>query len=260
MTIDTTSDGKLDVATVIQTTLGIVRRNFGVMLGLAATLTIAPWLLIGLALVALIGALGIGGTTPMLAAMIPVAILGVVAFLVVWVAYQGAVFQLVVSDLAGNRSKYAACISVGLRNALPMAGVVFLSVLAIWAGLILLIVPGIMIGMAFCVAGPVRLVEKTSLRQAFTRSRLLTRGNRWRIFGAFTIYAGIAYAVELLIGALTGGFTPTDTGLIALRAILAVPLSLLASMVTTTGVAVVYAELRRIKDGVGINDLAAVFD
>ena len=260
MTLETAGTEKLDIGTVIQTTLGIVRRNFGVMLGLAATLTIAPWLLIGLALVSLLGALGIGGTAPMLAAIIPVAILGVVAFLLVWVAYQSAVFQLVVSDLAGSRTKYATCISVGLRNALPMAGVVFLSVLATWAGLILLIVPGIMIGMAFCVAGPVRLVEKTSLGQTFTRSRLLTRGNRWRIFGAFMIYAGIAYAIELLIGALTGGLAPTDTGQIALRAILAVPLSVLLSMVTTTGVAVIYAELRRIKDGVGINDLAAVFD
>lgn len=69
---------------------------------------------------------------------------------------------------------------------LTMAGVVGGASLAIW------------LLMRFAVSIPVFLLEKTGVADSLSRSGTLTRGHRWRIFGAVMIMYIVAVAVQTL--------------------------------------------------------------
>lgn len=260
MTTDTASAEKLDIGRVIQTTLAIVGRNFGLLAGLTGLMIVAPYALILAATISFAGSALTGGLPAALTSLFPLIGGFVLVFALIWAAFQAAAMHVAITDLNGARPNFATSLGVGVRSALPVIAVVILAMLACWAGLILLIVPGIMIAIAFILAVPARVVEKVGVLQSFSRSRALTRNNRWRIFALLFVYVITVWVLELVIASLTGGFAPTNMGLIILRGVMGLAVSFIGGMVTTTGIATLYFELRRIKDGVGASELAAVFD
>lgn len=259
MTTDMAGQEKLDIGRVIQTTLAIVRRNFGLLAGLSGMMIVAPYAVILAVTIPFTATLM---TSPMQAFASLFPLLGglVLVFALVWAAFQAAAMHVAITDLNGGRPDFATSLGVGVRSALPVMAVVILALLATWAGLILFIVPGIMIAIAFMLAVPARVVEKVGVLQSFTRSRALTRNNRWRIFGLLFVYMITLWVLELVITSLTGGFAPTAPSFILLRGLLNLAVSFISGIVTTTGIATLYFELRRLKDGVGPSELAAVFD
>lgn len=144
--------------------------------------------------------------------------------------------------------------------ALPVLGLMILQILAIWAGCIFLLVPGLMIATAFSVAIQVRVVERVGVFAAFGRSRALTRGNRWRIFLLVLIYLVIFTVFEMVLVSLTGGFQSLTAGRTLPLTLGLTLLGEFAGLLGLAGASMLYVELRRIKDGVGPSDLAAVFD
>ena len=260
MATDTATQEKLDIGRVIQTTLAIVGRNFGLLAGLSGLMIVIPYALVLAAMIPFAGSFMTGGAPAAMASLFPL-ILGILlVFALIWAAFQAAAMHVAITDLNGARPNFGTSLGVGVRNALPVIAVVILAMLAVWAGLILLIVPGIMIAIAFILAVPARVVEKAGVFQSFSRSRALTRNNRWRIFALLFVYMITVWVLELVIASLTGGFAPTNMGLIVLRGLMGLVVSFVGGMVTTTGIATLYFELRRIKEGVGPSELAAVFD
>lgn len=265
MTTVTAEPGKIDIGRVIQQTFAVLGRNFVTFVLLALIMSGLPTGLItyiqainmpsvqtgtfsfGAGYVSQIGVTGI-------AALITAAIL------------QGALIYGAIQDLNGVRPDIGACLATGLRAFLPLIGVGILFALGVAAGLVLLLVPGFMILCAWCVAVPSLVAERTGVFGAFSRSAQLTRGNRWRIFALLVVVWVVSVVIATVIGAIFGGLLfatgaldpvalARSPGQIAINVIS----NTLSAVVTSTGVAVLYVELRNAREGAGPQWLADIF-
>jgi hypothetical protein len=81
----------------------------------------------------------------------------------------------------------------------PVAGASILAGLAIVAGLILLIVPGLYLITIWAVIVPVLVIERTRVFSSFGRSQQLVRGNGWNVFGVLVITFLILLASQLVV-------------------------------------------------------------
>ena len=124
-------------------------------------------------------------------------------------------------------------------------------------------VPGVMLALAWMVAVPAEVVERTGVFGAFSRSAALTRNHRWSLLGLYAVYFILSLILTLTLLALTGGFQAAaqvvSRGSPALLAVMAV-LHVIQSVIGSAGIAAIYYELRSIKEGIGPEALAAVFD
>lgn len=245
--------GQLDIGRVIQQLFQVLGRNFVTFLVLAAILAGIPALLVGFVQMS-------AWSSGQLFAWQP--LLGTIVAGLAGLILQGTVIYGTVSDLNGRPARLADCLSVGLRNFLPLLGIGILLFLGVFLGTLLLIVPGVMLGVAWCVAVPAYVVEQTTVLGSFGRSAELTRGNRWRIFGLFVIYVVAVLILELLLGVFGSVASISRGGGISLvQAILVRPLlGVSGALIGSVGAAVLYVDLRQLKDGVGPEGLAAIFD
>jgi hypothetical protein len=127
-----------------------------------------------------------------------------------------------------------------------------------------------MMATAWLVAGPCQVVEKTGVFGAFSRSAALTKNNRWRILGLLLLYFIVYMVIQQVLMNLVGAgmsarmaaaqsgnpFAATTPAYWAVMAVLTV----VNTLITYVGLAVIYYELRRVKEGVGPEALASVFD
>jgi hypothetical protein len=177
---------------------------------------------------------------------------------------QAVLVHATVIDQEGQRPKIGESLSIGLRAFWPLVGVGILSAIAYALGFMLLIVPGVMLLCAWCVAAPALITEGTGVTGAFKRSAVLTRGNRWRIFGLGLMVVLIVIGISLVIGLVSGlGVLALGAfGLIGLAQglglVLNVLVQALSTMVGAAGVAVLFVELRRVREGGG-DHLAKIF-
>lgn len=82
-------------------------------------------------------------------------------------------------------------------------GVSIIFNILIGSGTVLLVVPGIIAALMFFVSVPVAVIEKGGVFESLARSRDLTRGKRWGLFGYLVIQA------IMLIGIIVGLYLPT---------------------------------------------------
>ena len=248
-----TGGGALDIGRVIQQLFQVLGRNFVTFLLLAVILAGVPALLVGLLQMNSLGRGQLFAWQSLIG--------GVVAGLA-GLILQGTIIYGTVSDLNGRPASLADCLSVGLRSFLPLLGIGILLYTAVFFGSLLLLVPGIMMGLAWCVAVPAYVVEQTGVLGAFGRSAELTRGNRWRIFGLVVIYLVVLVILELVLGVFGSvASISAGGGLSLMQVAVARPLlGIGAALIGTVGAAVLYVDLRQIKDGVGPEGLAAIFD
>ncbi len=176
---------------------------------------------------------------------------------------QAALVHGVVADLNGRRPTFQECLSTGMRFILPLLGLALLMGLALMLGFILLIVPGVILGLMWIVAAPVVVVERTGVTAAFSRSARLTKGFKGPIFGLLVVFAIVSWILSAAIlaagWALTGGITAANVTSWPV-AVLTALIGAIQSLVGSTGIASIYYELRSIKEGAGPESLASVFD
>jgi len=253
MTTMSETTGQLDMGRVIQDLFGVLGRNFVTFLILAAVLVGLPGLLAGYMQMSLLTQGHLFDWRATLVGLVPA-----VGALIL----QGTIIYGAVTDMNGKRASLADCISIGLRCFLPLLGIGILFGLAVACGLILLIVPGVMLAIAWCVTVPAYVVEQPPLLDSFGRSAQLTRGNRWRIFALFIVYLVAVIIVEAVLGVFgTASRLAAGGGIPLMQAMVFTPLiSVANALIGGTGAAVLYVELRRLRDGVGPAGLAAVFD
>lgn len=236
MTAEAVGANRLDIGRVVGETLAVTQRNLGVF-GLAALLLgVLPSVLVGLLSVGAGETAGYGS-----AENIVISLSGIIL--------QGAIIHGVATDQSGRRATLGECLSHGGQLFVPLFGIGLLAGLGILLGLLLLIVPGLMLATMWAVSYPARVVEGAGVTRALQRSQVLTEGNRLRVFGLFLLVWGGVLLVALLLGlafALFGMFgdvrTPADVVAEAL-------ITGLATTLPSVCTAVVYLELRRIKEG-----------
>jgi hypothetical protein len=122
-------------------------------------------------------------------------------------------------------------------------------------GILLLVIPGIILSVIMCVAIPACVVERLGPSQSIERSSYLSRGYRWPIFGAF-FAIGIA---ELIADALITNLTK-DSASVWLSPAISLVWNTLLTAYQTVLVAIIYHDLRVVKDGIDLEHIASVFD
>ena len=251
----TATPEKLDVGRVFQGTFGVISRNFTTFLVLS--------LLFG-ALPSVLTTVAAGGRTGQAFSLDWLGRFGI-GWLVALVSnsvLQGALVHATVSDLDGRRASVSECLRTGLNHFLPLILAGFLYGLLFVGGLALFVVPGIIALVTWCVVSPVVVVERTGVLGALGRASALTKGSRWRIFGLMLIYAIFVGAVQSALISMLGGLSAIRLGAAISPGYVAVTVlvSLIGAILGSAGIAVLYSELRRVRDGVGARDLASVFD
>jgi len=180
---------------------------------------------------------------------------------------QAALTRASIDDLTGKGVSIGAAVQAGLRYLLPLIGLGIIMSLGIGAALLVFVIPGIILAVCWIVSSPVLIVEKTGVFQAMQRSLQLTRNHRWALFGMLVLYIIVFFVINVVMGLVMGGtmgaFGGTSPALIRPTLVTGVIQAFVGSfevMLTTVAIAAIYFELRRIKDGVGVTELASVFD
>jgi hypothetical protein len=182
------------------------------------------------------------------------------------VIQAGAVTYGTVRHLSGERARFGEMVRVGLRRGLPVVGIGIVLWVAVMAGLVLLVVPGVMLMVATSVAVPAAVVERPGVLGAIRRSLALTRGRRWPLFAAGL---SILVIMWVLAAVVQVGATVLSMTILAARrgpqmtAVLLVASQLgnvLFSALPLVAMSVAYHDLRAEKEGVDTAALARVFE
>ena len=193
---------------------------------------------------------------------------------ILYVVCQAALIYGVVEQLGGRAYSFGGAVSVGLSRVGRMIGIAlvliaaylcFIAVIMLLGAIIppllfiavpaLFFIAGPMLACAFFVLFPVASVEDHGIIGSFTRSRFLTKGYRWPIFGLILIlFLGMA-AINIVVAYVVQAALPTIAAALA-NLLIGVWLSTLFSVI----IAVAYFRLRYLKEGVSVDQIASVFD
>jgi hypothetical protein len=169
-------------------------------------------------------------------------------FLLVMPLCQGFVAFAVVEQLAGRKPTVRAVLGAVLPRASVLVGTVILSAIAILAGLIALVIPGLVMAIWFQFVGQVVVLEQGSYLNALRRCRELVQGTWWRTT-RFLLVIGLTGGVASFVVStlVSGALSPRDS---SARSNLVVPLaanipsSILVLPFSTIAVTLVYLHLR----------------
>lgn len=150
-------------------------------------------------------------------------------------------------------------VAVGLIMVVPMAVALAISTIAPTLAYLCLAVAGLCvlyIVVIFFAAVPVQVMETSKFGSGFSRALALSRGRRWGILGLLLIYGVLLGVFRLLVR----GVTASVADFPAIALLLDIPLGAFSSAIGAILPAVVYYLLRAEKEGVGIDEIAKVFD
>jgi hypothetical protein len=179
---------------------------------------------------------------------------------------QGALVRTTVAYSEGRRASFGESVSAGLAVALPLVGLALLMGLAIGLGLMLLLVPGIILYVMWAVASPALVEERTGVFGAFSRSRELTKGARWKVFGLELVVMIVIWLISAVLGLLLlrsvglGNMQALSrTGLPISWLIMSALISTLINAFWSAIQTSLYVELRNWKDGPSARGLEEIF-
>ncbi|HZK99681.1 MAG TPA: hypothetical protein VFC47_07250 [Caulobacteraceae bacterium] len=248
MSPPTGAPASFELGRVIDRTFRVLAGNFGVFVVLSLILAGIPAAVAGYARWR-VGVLDGGGQ-----------LISLVMSMIASVLLQAALIHGVISDLNGRRASLGDCLRTALTHVLPLIGIGLMGGIATFLGLIFFILPGVVIALALSVAGPVRVVERLGVFDSMGRSASLTRDHRGVIL-VLAVLNTILVGVGSAIGAGVAGIAGLGGPASPLALVLVTPfLQATTSLIGAAGVASVYFELRTIKEGVGVEALAAIFD
>jgi hypothetical protein len=262
MTAATAAPERFDIGRVISGGFAIVARRPVTLIVLTAIFGFLPtaatlWLTTEWLPAPTPGAANIGATLQRLGV---VELIGVVLGGMSWIL-QGAVAAAALSDFGGK----PLSVTEALAKAAPRMPTVYacgvLGTAGIVLGTIALIVPGILLALAWTVGGVVATVENAGFK-SFGRSAELTRGNRGALFVIFLIYGVVGTVVSIALRAIAGGSLVAAGGSDPMWLTVGVqPLgSAVVQVFMTATIVSAYVELRGVKDGLGAAGLASLFD
>lgn len=238
-----------EMGRVLRRTFGAIGRNAAIFLGLAALLAGIPQL-ISSGWQAEVGPINRGGAHAVTAAAVGtlLASLGVAIL-------QVSVTRATISDLNGENPDFAACIKSGVRLLLPMIGLTIAATLGVGLASLALIVPGVILYVAWSVAVPVYVQERIGVFNSLSRSRALTKGARWKIFALLLVWWIVVVVLLVPAGMLIAvAHAPPLIG-----AFIQAIVSTFTTLVLTTMLAATYVELRDVKEGVPPQELETIF-
>ena len=209
----------------------------------------------------------IAARTAPAAAVWPILLVTVLGWWLLYLAAQAILIRATVAELDGHGEAIGHYATAALRSILPLLALSILLTLAVWFGMLLFFVPGVMLAIIWSVAAPAMVAERTGIVAAFGRSRRLTKGARWRIFGlcvlVFAVY-WVAAATAGIGNVAMNGLQPG--GVPSIQATPSIASSIVSAVLQTAFVTLwtaiqttLYVELRDWKDGPAGDRLADIF-
>jgi hypothetical protein len=195
---------------------------------------------------------------------------GMLGSMLLGLVQQAAVMRAAVEDMAGERPSFADCMGTAFAVFLPTLGIALISVLIIFAAWLLVALSAFVLGpfavlagiavaafvmviwVRWAVALPALVQERPGVFGSLRRSAALTKGSRWAVLGLILV---LLVLVVVLVGvSLVANQFPT-----AIELALVVLESTASSLIGTIAIAVAYVQLRLVKEGTSVTDLAKIF-
>jgi hypothetical protein len=178
------------------------------------------------------------------------------------VLYTGSIYGYLKVE-QGKPVSIGECFSAGLAKFLPGLGLLILWGLGVSLGWVLLVVPGIMLMTAWSTALPALVGEGIGVTESFGRSRYLTKGYRWAIFGTLLVALLLIYVPAFVFGgaAIASSGTALMTGQ-APSLIFVVSTAVygwLVAMFLNALLVSIYVDCRVAKEGGASGELSEVF-
>jgi uncharacterized membrane protein len=256
MSMADASKAKLDLGRVFGDTFGVIRRQAPLLVGLTFVLSFLPTVVSG----------SLNLTMTSMSDSSPTASLELMKDPLYWarflisvamsLALLASLLRIAISDLEGHSLPLSELARLAIKKILPIFVVALLYYLGALLGLLLLVVPGLILSIMWIAALPIAVTETSNPIRALGRSRALTRGNRWRIFGLGLLAGVITLIVEVIVLGAVGGFGAGRGGMLGIFAVGI--LSFGISLFYSVGLAALYVQLRELK-GSGGESLAQVF-
>jgi hypothetical protein len=175
---------------------------------------------------------------------------------------QAALVQATVRSLNGQSVSIGDAFMTALRVVIPLIALGIVSTIGIAVGFVLLVFPGLMLACAWVVCVPALVVERAGILGSLSRSAELTRGHRWAILGLFVLYIIALIVINMALGPILGismlGAQPGNPSI--LFVVMMGIYTAVQYTVSAAGTASIYYELRTVKEGVGPQQLASVFE
>jgi len=178
---------------------------------------------------------------------------------------QAALVYAAMKSFKGEKAGLGESISKALPHLLPVVAISILFSLGVVVGSLALVVPGVILAIMWSVSVPARVVENKGIFEAFGRSRALTKGSRWSIFGLLVITWLLSMAIGAVIGVLGvfAGKSLTEPGFVTPFSPVMIIITLISNSVLggiyAAGLAGIYYELRTVKEGSMIDEIVDVF-
>jgi hypothetical protein len=167
---------------------------------------------------------------------------------------QAIVILATFQEMRGDGVSPSGAVSHAMGRMLPLFLLSWIHILGIVTGVLLCIAPGLFFMAVTPVAFPACVVERLGPIKSIARSISLTKGHRWPILGVI----GSWWCIEIGAMVITIRGFPANQ-MIARQLVTwlwSTPLSTYLSVMT----AVLYHDLRAEKEGIGIKEIAAIFD
>ncbi len=262
MTQDAASPPRFTIGRVLETTFAVLVRNivpFGVLaLGLGVLDLLVEYLTGVVASRTVQTVVNDNGAQVFWGIHGPSTLLGIATLLlsvVIGNLVTAAVIYGVFQDLRGQRAGIGDCLSHGLAAILPVVIASVLFGLLLGVAFILLIIPGFLVWLAFWLYVPAIVVEKRGIIESFKRSGFLTKRRRWTAFGLWLVVVIASIVASMLLTMLSVSVLGASASTVVLYVWQALATAFMAVMT-----AVSYYYLRVDKEGIAIDDIAAVFD
>lgn len=247
---------RIGVARTLDAMFFLLREKFWVVYGIAAVVQV-PFFFYNLMMRELQVAM-MDGASPlfMRTELIAVLGLGLVAFMVAWIAIWPigvmAATSALVKGYVGEDASVGAAFKDVIRLFGPAIGLMLAVGMLVGFGSLMCLAPGIYLMIRFYVAFPVLVVERCGVTNAMKRSGDLVAGNYWRILlvilSANIVKVALIYAITFTgTAAFTGGGI-LDVSLYALTQYVG---QLFVAPIDMVLAVVVYFELREAREGPG---------
>lgn len=250
--------GRFEIGRVFNSTFAVIMRNIGLCVGLGLLFAGLPTLLIRLWTQPQMEAVMNGDPSAMADpnAVLRNSYLSILAGLISFVftlLLQSSLVRATIEDLNGRRPSFGDSVQIAIRFLLPTLAIGLLVGIGSALAMIALIVPGIILWLGWSMSVPVLIQERLGVFGSMSRSRALTKGNRWSLFGLFLILVIIAMVIQwgILVVLLLFGGILAELGAAVVQAVV--------SMVLSVATAVSYVELRQVKEGTSVDELAKIF-
>ena len=164
----------------------------------------------------------------------------------------GAITYGVFQQMRGRDATVGECLARGLSSLLSILFLAIIQSIAVFFGLILCVVPGLLLALRWAVSIPAAVEEQPGATAAMSRSTYLTDGYRGEIFGILFVIGMLNFGAQLV----TVLVAAKDPSLLLLLLGVA---TLLNTGLSATATAVMYYRLRSIKESIDVDQIASVF-